>query len=1010
MADRRVKVVFSAEIQGFKQAMDEAAKATEKTKKASEESSKAADTHLGKLVQSATKNSDAWERTGVVTAGAGAAMVAGVGLAVKSFADFDKQMSSVDAATHESASNMTLLRDAAVKAGADTAFSAVEAAQGIEELAKAGVSTKDILAGGLDGSLALAAAGSLGVGQAAEIAASALTQFKLSGDKVPHVADLLAAGAGKAQGSVEDLGAALNQSGLVAASTGLTIEETTGSLAAFASAGLTGSDAGTSFKTMLMSLNPNSAAAASLMNELGISAYDAQGKFVGMSEYAGILQNALKGMSDEQRNATLKTIFGSDAVRAANVLYEQGSEGINKWETAVNDAGYAAETAGRMQNNLAGDIEKLGGSIDSVFLKSGSGANEFLRGLASGAEDVVDWVGQIPGPVLNVGAAVTGLVGVAALGAGAFLTLTPRILETKLALDTLAPSGSRARTALAGVGKAASGAATGIAAIGIASIAAQPSIDNLYKPTGATADALERFSGEAAQGAVSAGTLGQSFDDLIEKQDGLSTFQTAINGIADPGLWGNIDNIAVQGIGILSLGLIKTESTSERARDRFKQMGEQLASLDAKKAAESFRSMAKETDGSSTSLNRLLEFMPAYRKSLEEQAKAAGKATDDQTLLDIAMGKIQITAPGTAGAIDGVASSAAAAKPSAEDISKALEDVGLSASGAITDIEKFTQSLFDAGILSLSASAASIAYEAAIDAVTESVKANGTTLDRHTEQGRANETAYNALAKAAMDTATATAEQTLKTEGSAAAQAGLQVGLKASYDDLVAAAGQFNIVGDEADTMARKALGVPKNVDINAWIADHASITLDSIKGKADALDGKNSTITITTIERIQRNYESSISGGPDPARPGQIAGGATGGRVGDILGLWTGGRVPYARPSDMSKDNVLGFVNGGRPIALQGQEWVVNGRSSDMYDSELAAINAGTFPKFKEYSAQQLGYSPMAAQSSAPAALPPVYVQNPFTGAYLLAQVDSRASGVVARADSGSQFVRRGR
>ncbi len=86
---------------------------------------------------------------------------------------------------------------------------------------------------------------------------------------------------------------------------------------------------------MLMSLNPNSAAAASLMNELGISAYDAQGKFVGMSEYAGILQNALKGMSDEQRNATLKTIFGSDAVRAANVLYEQGSDGINKWESAV---------------------------------------------------------------------------------------------------------------------------------------------------------------------------------------------------------------------------------------------------------------------------------------------------------------------------------------------------------------------------------------------------------------------------------------------------------------------------------------------------------------------------------------------------------------------------------------------------------------------------------------------------------------------------------------------------
>ena len=107
-------------------------------------------------------------------------------------------------------------------------------------MAKAGVSTKDILGGGLKGALSLAAAGSLDVAEAAEISASALTQFKLSGDKIPHLADLLAAGAGKAQGSVQDLGAALNQSGLVAASTGLSIEETTGVLAAFASAGVDG--------------------------------------------------------------------------------------------------------------------------------------------------------------------------------------------------------------------------------------------------------------------------------------------------------------------------------------------------------------------------------------------------------------------------------------------------------------------------------------------------------------------------------------------------------------------------------------------------------------------------------------------------------------------------------------------------------------------------------------------------------------------------------------------------
>lgn len=1016
MAERRVSVRFSAEIQGFKSAMEEAARATEKVKKSSEDAGKAADTHLGRMVQSATKNSDAWERTGAVTAGAGAAMVAGVGLAIKSYADFDKQMSSVRAATHATAGDMNQLRDAAVKAGADTAFSAVEAAQGIEELAKAGVSTKDIMGGGLKGSLDLAAAGSLGVAEAAEISASALTQFKLSGDKIPHLADLLAAGAGKAQGSVSDLGAALNQSGLVAASTGLTIEETTGSLAAFASAGLTGSDAGTSFKTMLMSLNPNSEAAAKLMKDLGISAYDAQGNFVGMSEYAGILQNALKGMSDEQRNATLKTLFGSDAVRAANVLYEQGAAGINKWEAAVNDAGYAAETAAIMQDKLAGDIEKLGGSIDSVFLKSGSGANDFLRGLAQGAEDAVDWIGQIPGPVLGAAAGITGLVGVAALGAGAFLNFTPKILETKLALDQLAPAGSRANAVLSRTGKIAAGAATGIAAIGAASVAVQPALNDLYKPTGETADALKRFSGEAAQGALTADTLGKSFEDLILKQDGVSSFQSAVNNIADPGLWGNIDNIATQGIGLLSLGMIKAESTSERARDRFKAMGEQLASLDAEKAAKSFQSMASHTDGSSDSLTRLLEYMPAYRKSLEEQAKSASKATDDQTLLGIAMGTIEAKATGAASGIKGAGDAAAGATEPTEEVAEALAEVGVAADGTIIDLAKFTGALFDVGLIQLSARDASRAWSQAMldlglqaDGTGGQVGALGTAFDNTTAQGIKNQAMFDSAAQAGIRNAQAMAQN-------GASQEELQGALGATYNGLVAAAGQFGITGDEAVALARDVLGVPKGVSIESWMSEQAKITAQQTKGAMDAIDGRTVRTYTLHEEKTIKSIVTQISQqnmGETPAdtafKPGTFApGGATGGRVADILGFWAGGRLPYARPSDMTKDNLIGYVNGGRPIALQGQEWVTNGKRSDEYDTELQMIHDGTLPKYKEYSAAQLGYSPFGV-ASASAAVPPdvrVYIGNE--------QIDARieyvSAGVVARADSASSYMRKGR
>lgn len=975
MAERRVKVVFSAEIQNFKASMDAAAQATEKTKKASEEAGKATEVASKASAEAAKNHREALDNVGQAALVGGAAVVAGVGLAVKAYADFDKQMSSVDAATHETAGNMDLLRQAAVDAGADTAFSAVEAAKGIEEMAKAGVSTKDILGGGLSGALALAAAGSLDVGAAAEIASSAMTQFKLSGDKIPHLADLLAAGAGKAQGSVQDLGAALNQSGLIASQTGLTIEETTGGLAAFASAGLTGSDAGTSFKTMLQALTPNSAKAATAMSELGISAYDSQGNFVGLAEFAGQLKSSLSGLTAEQRNTTLETIFGSDAVRAAAVLYEQGSEGVQKWTTAVNDAGYAADTAARMQDNLAGDLEKLGGSFDTVLIQSGSGANEVLRGLIQGLEGLVDAVGKVPAPILGVGTGLAALVGGTGLLAGGLITVIPKIRDTKDALEVLAPAGSKANAVLSKTGKVAAGAAVGIAAVAAASAVAQPALESILKPTGETGDALEAFGGQAAMGAVGADTLNKSFQDLVQGREGVGAFQGAIEGIADPGLWGNIDNIAVGGIKVLSLGMADVTSTSEKARERMKSLGEQLASLDADKAAKSFQDMAAATDGSEEKLKQLLDLMPAYRKTLEEQAKASGLATDDQTLLDIAMGKIPATADKAAGAIKaaGEASETAAAK--AEDIAKALEDVGIAADGSVVDIDKFAQSLFAAGLLSLSASDASIAYQGAIDAMTESVLKNGTTLDINTEQGRANQSAFNGIASAAMAAAEATAAETLKTQGSAAAQGQLQGALRTSYTDLVNAAGQLGITGDEADTMARKALGIPKNVNIDAWIADHATSELDRIKGKADGLDGKQ--VTISIFERTIRSIEERAAApdlngaGSGGGRPGLWMGG----RVRDVMPGAAGGKVPGRAPSNLAIDNILATVNG-KPLAVQSEEWIINGRSSRKYDRELAAINAGTFPKMpgyanggravREYSAQSLGYGPPHATGAA--------------------------------------------
>ncbi|MFN4000864.1 phage tail tape measure protein [Microcella sp.] len=449
MANRTVKVGLIAEVNGYVAGMERAARATREM----------SDQSQAKLQQ----QREAFEGLGRASLAVGVVAAAAVGLAVKRFVDFDQAISNVKAATQETTSNMQLLRAAALEAGGETVFTAVQAANAIEELGKAGLSTAQILGGGLKAALSLAAAGQLDVKRAAEITAITMKQFELDGSQATLVTDLLAAGAGKAAGDVEDLAQALNQAALVAAQTGLSVEETTGVLSAFASAGLIGSDAGTSFRSMLQRLTPQSAEAQRELDRLGISAYDSQGAFIGAAAFAGELRSGLKGLTDQQRNASLAVIFGSDAVRAASVFYEQGAEGIQSWIDATNDSGYAARVAADRLDNLAGDVEKLGGAFDSALIKTGSGANDTLRSLVQSATFLVDAVGGLPQPVLNGALAFVAVTGAIALSGGAALVAVPKYIALKTSLAATGISAGTAARRIIGIG-----GAIGLATIAIA--------------------------------------------------------------------------------------------------------------------------------------------------------------------------------------------------------------------------------------------------------------------------------------------------------------------------------------------------------------------------------------------------------------------------------------------------------------------------------------------------------------------------------------------------------------
>ncbi|KAA9133715.1 phage tail tape measure protein [Microbacterium caowuchunii] len=437
--------------------LEDQAKATDEVGKKSEDAGKKQQSQAvstEKQIETAKKLSAALTIAGV-------AVAAMVTLSVAKWVDFDQQMSNTSAAVMANAQEQRDLAEAALEAGADTAFSAREAAAAQEELAKAGQSVSQIVGGSLNGALALAAAGQLQVARSAEIMATALTQFGLEGDDAAHVADVLAAGAGKAQGSVDDLALALGYVGPLAKSAGWDIEETAGTIAYFATQGIIGEKAGTALRGVLAGLQAPSTAAARVMGEYGINVYDASGKMLSAAGIAEQLKTKLRGLTDQERQAALGRIFGNESLLAATLLYEGGAQAVNEWTDAVDDSGYAAEQAAMRQDNLAGDVEKLGGAFDTALIRTGSGANDVLREMVQSVTALVDWYGELPAPIQGTALVLGIATGAMLLFSGAAVGLKAKFIELKAQMD--ASNASIARTALVG-------AAAGLALAGVVAI------------------------------------------------------------------------------------------------------------------------------------------------------------------------------------------------------------------------------------------------------------------------------------------------------------------------------------------------------------------------------------------------------------------------------------------------------------------------------------------------------------------------------------------------------------
>lgn len=813
--------------QAFERDVDAAGKALEKTARKGDDLAAGLDkantsrrgltTGLGETVGETMRMSDAAQSAattigGVFLAGS-LAIGALAGVAVAKYAEYDAAISRAVAATGAYGDELEEIRDLTVDLGGSTVFTAREAAEGVTELGKAGLSTADILGGALEGSLDLAAAGEIAVADAAEIAATTLIQFRLRGEDATHVADLLAAGAGKAQGGVSELSQALSQSGLVASQFGLSAEETIGTLSAFASAGLLGSDAGTSFRTMLLNLATPTVQQTELMKQWNIQAYDQAGNFVGLTELAAQLQEGFAGATQAQRDQALGVIFGSDAIRAANVLYQQGADGIQDWIGAVDDAGYAARIAAENQNNLRGDLEKLGGAWDSMMINFGAGANGPLREVVQVITNIVDSIGNMPpemqGAIMLAGALVAGI----GLIAGAALLAVPQIVAFRTAIATLraemplaSAAAGRFATFLGGPwGVAIAGAILGGQLLTNWLKTFEADSEEITASLKGSADAVDVLS-TSMRDAIG----GERFaDNWIEQLDQalIESEEVAKNWFATySDLNGNV---------IAELGRVGDEIGA-------------LASSDLPGAQRAFQLFADETDGTRDRLVQLLNAMPAYRDELIRQAKETGAYADSMSdaekeavLLDMAVEQNTETVENSAQAYVG-----------------AREEV----QGLENDLEALLQMLTESNDAGQNAITTNIDYQQALGDVNERIaeinagtEGYARTLDTSTQAGRDNMSALVDLASAAWDAADAQLAVDGNTEN-------FTDTLGSARDELIRTAEAMGYDRDQAEALADSILRIPTQREIE--IIAETQAAMNAVNGFLN-INGRRVTIYV---------------------------------------------------------------------------------------------------------------------------------------------------------------------
>ena len=370
---------------------------------------------LEKFGKKASKIGDTLETAGLRITAALTVPLAALGAsAIKTGGNYEASMNRVQAATLATEKEMEALHKTARALGKDLSnnATAIQAADGMEILAKNGLTVTDMLDGALEASIRLSAATKSELAPAADVATDVMLQFGKSAKDLGPVVDGIVGTLLESKFGFDDYRLALGQAGGVAGGVGVAFEEFNAVIAATSALFNGGSDAGTSFKTFLASLPGISGPAAKAIERYGLKFFDAQGNMRSMVEITEELQTKLGGLNDKAKLDALQQIFGRDAMRTAIGLMATGADELQRLQDKIAAAD-AQQQMDALLKGWNGMLVRLGKAFTELRIRiAESGILDLATRLGEQLTQLIISMSELPDSVLAFGTAFAGLVAI----------------------------------------------------------------------------------------------------------------------------------------------------------------------------------------------------------------------------------------------------------------------------------------------------------------------------------------------------------------------------------------------------------------------------------------------------------------------------------------------------------------------------------------------------------------------------------------------------------------------